>query len=280
MSAPHVGPRRWLPLLFGVFLIAFMLPASSQRQQQLSPARQALAAKDYAGYLQVAPAELAAAAARPQAAFEALLPAAIALEKTKGWDGETGKGIIALFAKTPDAARWLAACRLLVQGDANGLPKLFDGPPPSPYADEFYTSPIAQGVTPPILRRQPIAVYTLQLYAFRRDASLRRFLSTYPWEETNIASEGTDLYEETPKHFRFFYGDASLRFKSDPLYLMPFGEFTRVRYGLYESRGDARCDASMWKTRFGIAPQIVRVPLTESLVREAIWGELPGLFKR
>ena len=132
MSAPHDHLRWFLPLLVAGLLIALLLPARAQRQ--LSPARQALAAKDYAGYLQVAPAELTATTARPQAAFEALLPAAIALEKTGGWDGETGQGIAALFAKSPDAARWLAACRLLVQGDAHGLPTLFDGPPPSPYA--------------------------------------------------------------------------------------------------------------------------------------------------
>jgi hypothetical protein len=93
-----------------------------------------MAAKDYAGYLKAAPAELAGVAAKPQGAFEAILITAIALEKTQGWDSASGKQITELLAKSPDAARYLEACRLLVQGDANGLSKLFDGPAPSPYA--------------------------------------------------------------------------------------------------------------------------------------------------
>jgi len=119
-------------MLIGLFFYSIALPSLAQRQ--LSPAQQALVAKDYPAYLAAAPGELDGVMERPQAAFEAMLPAVIALDKTAGWDGETGKGIAALFAASPDAARWWAACKLLVRGDANGLTKLFDGPPPSPYA--------------------------------------------------------------------------------------------------------------------------------------------------
>jgi len=120
-----------LVLLICLFLYSIALPSLAQRQ--LSPAQQAFVAKDYAVYLAAAPGELAGVAARPQAVFEAMLPAAIALEKTQGWDGESGKQLAALFGAAPDAARWWEECKLLVQGDANGLSKLFDGPAPSPY---------------------------------------------------------------------------------------------------------------------------------------------------
>jgi len=132
MSTQSYYRRKILFLLINLFLCSIALPSLAQRQ--LSPAQQAFTAKDYAAYLVAAPGELGGVMERPQAAFEAMLPAAIALEKTAGWDGESGKQLAALFAASPDAARWWAACKLLVQGDVNGLPKLFDGPPPSPYA--------------------------------------------------------------------------------------------------------------------------------------------------
>jgi len=115
-----------------LLLIFLILPIFAQRQ--LSPALQAFVTKDYPTYLAAAPGELAGIEARPQVAFEAMLPAAIALEKTAGWEGESGKQLTPLFAASPDTARWWEACKLLVQGDANGLPRLFGGLAPSPYA--------------------------------------------------------------------------------------------------------------------------------------------------
>jgi hypothetical protein len=113
-----------------LLLLSLVLPTFAQRQ--LSPALQAFAAKDYPAYLTRVTAELAAVAQHP--ALEPILSVAIALEKTRGWDGESGKQIAGILAQSPDAARYLMACKLLVRGDAGGLPKLFDGPPPSPYA--------------------------------------------------------------------------------------------------------------------------------------------------
>jgi len=118
-----------LPILLGLLLFS-AFPSIAQR---LSPAMQALAAEDYAGYLTAAPAEVAAAMTRPEAVFATILPAAIALEKTKRWDDTSGKQIAGIVAKSPDAARYLQACKLLVQGEAKGLPMLFNGTPPSPY---------------------------------------------------------------------------------------------------------------------------------------------------
>ena len=143
----------------------------------------------------------------------------------------------------------------------------------------FDSSPIGKGLSPQAIRRQPIMVYTLQLHAFSREESLRRFLSAYPWQHKNTASEGTGIYGNTAKHFRFFYGDESLRFKTDPLYLTPANGFTRVRYGLYESLADARRDADAWKSRYGINPLVIRIPFTEALVGNVLWGELPGVFE-
>jgi len=120
-----------------VVLIVFLLwsiALPSIAQQQLSPAQQAFVAKDYTAYLAAVPGELAGIAERPQAAFEAMLPVVIALEKTARWEGESGKQLAALLAASPDVARWWEACKLLVQSDVNGLSKLFDGPAPSPYA--------------------------------------------------------------------------------------------------------------------------------------------------
>jgi hypothetical protein len=108
-----------------LLLVTLVLPAFAQRQQ-------AFAAKDYPAYLIHVTAELVAVVQRP--ALEPILSVAIALEKTQGWDGASGKQIAGILAKSPDAARYLAACKLLVRGDAGGLPKLFDGPAPSPYA--------------------------------------------------------------------------------------------------------------------------------------------------
>jgi len=124
--------RNMLVLLIGLFFCSIAFPSLAQRQ--LSPAQQAFVTKDYTTYLAAAAGELGGVMERPQAAFEAMLPATIALEKTAEWEGETGKQLTALFAAAPDAARWWAGCKLLIQGDANGLPKLFDGPAPSPYS--------------------------------------------------------------------------------------------------------------------------------------------------
>jgi len=119
-----MSTQKILIMLIGIFFYSIAFPSLAQRQ--LSPALQAFMAKDYAAYLMAAPGELVGVMERPQAAFEAMLPAAIALEKTAGWDGESGKQLAALFTASPDAARWWAACKLLVRGDANGLSKLFD----------------------------------------------------------------------------------------------------------------------------------------------------------
>ena len=107
-----MSSRKMLFVLIGLLLYSIALPSLGQKQ--LSLAKQAFLAKDYAAYLPTAPGELAGMAARPQEAFESILPAAIALEKTAGWEGETGKQIAALFAASPDAARWFMACKLLV----------------------------------------------------------------------------------------------------------------------------------------------------------------------
>jgi len=131
MSIRSYSHRKMLVLLIDLFICLIALP--SLAQWQLSPSQQAFVAKDYPAYLAAAPGELDGVAERPQAAFEAILPAAIALEKTARWDGESGKQLAALFAASPDVARWWAACKLLVQGDVNGLSKLYDGPAPSPY---------------------------------------------------------------------------------------------------------------------------------------------------
>jgi len=80
-----------LVILISLFLCSIAIPSLAQRQ--FSPALQAFVAKDYAAYLAAAPGELAGMAERPQAAFEAMLPTAIALEKTAGWDGENEKQI-------------------------------------------------------------------------------------------------------------------------------------------------------------------------------------------
>jgi hypothetical protein len=130
MRKPCESITVYILALHCLLLVAFVLPSFAQRQ--LSPALQAFAAKDYPAYLTQVTAELATVVQRP--ALEPILSVAIALEKTRGWDGESGKQITELLAQSPDAARWLAACKLLVQGDAGGLAKLFDGPPPSPYA--------------------------------------------------------------------------------------------------------------------------------------------------
>jgi len=128
----EMSNRNMLVVLVGLIWCSIALPSLAQRQ--LSLALQAFTAKDYPAYMAAAPGELAGVMERPHAAFEAMLPATIALEKTAGWDGETEKQIAALFAASPDAMRWWEVCKLLVQGDTNGLDKLFDGPPPSPYA--------------------------------------------------------------------------------------------------------------------------------------------------
>lgn len=131
MAAPHADLRRWLPLVV-VLLVIALLPALAQ--QQLSPAMQTFAGKDYAGYLTGAAAELAGVEERPLAAFSAILVTAVALEKTQGWGGASGKQVAGLLAKSPDAARYLGAVKLLLQGNTDGLTKLFDGAAPSPDA--------------------------------------------------------------------------------------------------------------------------------------------------
>ncbi|HEX2950771.1 MAG TPA: hypothetical protein VHV83_14585 [Armatimonadota bacterium] len=133
------------------------------------------------------------------------------------------------------------------------------------------------GVTEREITRQPTAVYTLQLYTFRNSQHLQRFLNRMPrrWD-----SLYTGIYDRIPKGFHLAYDDESLRYKLDDLYILQYGHFTRVRYGVYENVADAKLDAAQWLQRFQVRAIVVRVPLQPSLTYAVIWGELPGIFRR
>jgi hypothetical protein len=133
------------------------------------------------------------------------------------------------------------------------------------------------GVTEREITRQPTAVYTLQLYTFRNPQHLRYFLNRMP-KRFNAFSTG--IYDRTPKAFHLEYGDESLNYKGDQLYILRYGNFTRVRYGVYENVADAKLDAAQWLQRFQVRAIVVRVPLQPSLTYAVIWGELPGIFRR
>ncbi len=78
--------------------------------------------KDYAGYLLKLPKMMA-----PNATYYQLLPIGIALERTNGWDGESGIQVDKLLGVSTEAKRQFAAVKLLVKDDLAGLEMIFNG---------------------------------------------------------------------------------------------------------------------------------------------------------
>jgi hypothetical protein len=90
--------------------------------------------------------------------------------------------------------------------------------------------------------------------------------------------EGTGIYRQVAKGFGLGYGDDSIEYKDDPVYIESSGRFTQVRYGLYASAEDTARDASVWQSRYSVTPWVISVPLSEALVGNVLWGALPGVY--
>ncbi|MHB9133953.1 MAG: hypothetical protein ACYDBB_23035 [Armatimonadota bacterium] len=78
------------------------------------------------------------------------------------------------------------------------------------------------GISSTMIARQPTAVYTVQLGAYRQPSNVRRFLARLPHGKATFYFEGTQIYRMN-KRFRFGYGDESANYKGDPLYLVRSG---------------------------------------------------------
>lgn len=148
--------------------------------------------------------------------------------------------------------------------------------------DMYHTGNILQyfsgrGLAARAIEREPTEVYTLQLAAFAHRRSLAS-LTRHFWTSRRY-NPGTRIYRETPKNYRLDFGNESLNYKDDPIYLTRVSGYLRARYGLYESPEDARRDAVEWRRRYHVSPVIVRVPLTPTLVRNVIWGDVPDFFR-
>ncbi len=127
------------------------------------------------------------------------------------------------------------------------------------------------------LKREPSFVYTLQIAAYRQPRALRRFLARFRHTFTSMEDAGVGFFDSIPKQARLIYGSEGTESKPDFLYVTSQSRLQRIRYGVYLSRGDARSDARAWQQRYHVTPVIYRVPLTVSLVKNMIWGPLPGL---
>lgn len=136
----------------------------------------------------------------------------------------------------------------------------------------------AQGLTDAAIDAQGTQVYTLQLAAYTQSATLRRFLQRIQGQPGDGFFDGTGIYRQTAKDFRLGYDNEFLNYKADPVYIEPFGRFTRVRYGIYASQRDAERDAAVWRSRYGVEPWITTADLSEALVGNVLWGALPGVY--
>lgn len=92
--------------------------------QESSPT-QLLAAKQYPAYVALLPDALTSGQPTGVIPFERLVGAAIALDKTKGWDGEHAKQLRELLGKTPTSLAQFDALRTILKGDVTGFTALF-----------------------------------------------------------------------------------------------------------------------------------------------------------
>jgi len=99
-------------------------------QQVATPEGQAFAQKDYMHFIVHLDNVLTDVPEQPQKEFVTISAIAIALSKTHGWAGDSGKKAVELLKSSPDALRYLDAVHLLLDENIAGLNKLFDGKPP------------------------------------------------------------------------------------------------------------------------------------------------------
>jgi hypothetical protein len=124
--------------------------------------------------------------------------------------------------------------------------------------------------------------FTLQLVAFRERKNVEGFLAKLPLGDHTkdyggAEVPGTRIYRETEKAVRLNYWNDFLSM-SDPIYLTTHGDMTRIRYGLYATVADAECDRREWLRQYKVAADIVPVDITSELVKQVIFGDLPGVF--
>jgi len=148
----------------------------------------------------------------------------------------------------------------------------------SPGHQDLLREFIGCGVSARAISRQPTTVYTLQLAAYRSPGAPARLLAQLPRGDIKTLFEGAQIYTKTSKRFRLDYGDDSLWFKTEPLYLTRHNGLTRLRFGIYENPADAASDAAVWTQRYGLRPINLRTQLTPRLVRHVLWDDLPGVY--
>jgi len=118
--------------LFGYIIIFFFIlivtPLFSKTVSIID--YKSFAAKDYVNVISGIATVLTDVPEQPQKEFVTITAVAIALSKTHGWTGDSGKKAVEMLKSSPDALRYLDAIHLLLEENIDGLNKLFDGKPP------------------------------------------------------------------------------------------------------------------------------------------------------
>lgn len=123
---------------------------------------------------------------------------------------------------------------------------------------------------PDQIEDQPTYVYTLHIASYKKQSSVISFINHF-WLAKHL--EQRHVYKNTPKRLRLFvYGEFS--FKNDPLYseqvVVRKQKFTRLSYGVYESKADANADKRILERQLGLTIQILRKSPTKELIRN-VW---------